>query len=287
MSKKKNRNKWIVSSIAALFAVCTLPVIVEEPIGGIIMFLIFAAIAFFVCPATQNLRKKKESVAEPVAKKSDTYDFLPPKQTFLGPAELPGQKNGIPEAYRYLIPFVSKNEAVVLSAADHDWRLTACDKNGEIHLYSGETAVGVLDHPKSKMIQDWMKNGEPYEIIVRTHNAENEFQLLLVFYRDKAAHYQNRQQEVVTLVSYKSEAKQDIISSLDHGDEVKLDNDYELSGRGGVYVTYHGEAIGKLPAKSARRFDEDGAACALIEEIKEECNKDYETIYIPVIRIYW
>lgn len=293
MSAKKNKKgskktiRWVITIIAVLYALGSLLLIVVEPIGAIITFLIFAAIAFFVCPARKKLQKKNEPAPEPEKTKTNSFEFIRPKQNFLGPAELPGKKDGVPEAYRYLVPFSVSNEKDVLSAESHDWRLTAQDNNGVVYLFSGEIQVGTLDHPKAEMLRDWIRHKEPYEIIVRTHEAPNEFQLLLVFYRDKSKYYQHREQEVVSLVSYKSGAKQEIISCLDHGDEVKLDDNYDLSGTNGVYVTYNGEAIGKLPAKAARRFEDEGAACALVEEIKEELNDNYDTVYIPMIRIYW
>ena len=292
MSKKKKTAKkswqtwrWILCILFGLSALSCLAGIKEDLFVGIVMFVCCGAIAFFLCPKAPIYKKKtkieKTTATNPI---TPDYDFIqtPFSKTYLGDI-LPKLKNNVPMAYSYLIAYTFKRADLLLTSHAPDWKLTANIVNGELHLFSSGTDLGEFCHKRAEMLNDWIRRDEPYEIIVRSQKSETEFDLLLGFYRDKKQYYQHREQELVKLVSYKSSSKQGALSCASAGEEVKIEEDFD----GGIYVFCNGEAIGKLPAKVQRRFEDEGIACVYLEKIEEEETDDFITVCVPTVRIYW
>lgn len=194
---------------------------------------------------------------------------------------IPGKKDGAPLAYKYSIPFTPSNPGALLSAAkEKQWYLSAKQVGQEIHLFSAETDLGVLTE-RVDMVSDWIRRSEPYLIILERVNSETECTVMLVFYRDKQKYYANREQTVIALTAFKSEAKQDALSCLGESDELDLEEDWDKEDS--VVVTFMGDAIGKLPKKYAQKYISDGAALVVFDHTEE----DDEFIQKPYVRIYW
>ena len=159
-----------------------------------------------------------------------------------------------------------------------DWNFTPKDINGDIHLFLGDDDVGVLVD-RVDMLRDWLKRGDPFLLYFENLSKENGCLGRIAFYRDKRKGNEWREQTVVSLVSYKSGEKQEVLESLQEGDEVQIEEEDDDN----VSITSDDQMIGKLPKKYARRCVEEGAHSAFIEKLEyDEVGKMQ-----PFIRIYW
>lgn len=195
---------------------------------------------------------------------------------------IPEKKDGASLAYRYSVPFSPSNPDALLSAAkEKRWYLSAKQMGREIHLFSEGTDLGVLNE-RADMVSDWIRRNEPYLIILERMNSETGCTVMLVFYRDKQKYYANKEQAVTALTGYKSEDKQAAILSLNAGDELEAEEDYEKEGR--VLVSDMGEAIGSLPKKYAERFISEGASLIIFDHGEED---EENSVTKPFIKIFW
>ena len=106
----------------------------------------------------------------------------------------------------------------------------------------------------------------------------------IAFYDDPRPRNSFREQQVVELVSYKAEAKQETIAFLKNGDPLTLEDDEQ----GRFFVAYCTEEIGKLPKKIEARIEDEGEPWGLfVEELRTEETDEGDNIYRPVVRIYW
>lgn len=182
-----------------------------------------------------------------------------------------------PIAYRYNVEIspAKKNDYTTDFFADA--RVSA---DGVVEIVESENIIGTVDNPHIVgMLKDWDTREDPYAVIVR-HNGGASF----AFYRDNRKTQAWRKQDVVKLTSYKSEAAQDEISSLHPGDEVDLEENYDRENA--VNVEYCSIKIGSLPARYAKKYSEEGAYGAYVEEIKED-QSGGDFWYVPIIRIFW
>ena len=68
------------------------------------------------------------------------------------------------------------------------WELSANIEDGNVTLYSGENRIGILGGKRVEMMKDWIKNNDPYTIILEGIDSENKKAIAyLAFYRDKRA----------------------------------------------------------------------------------------------------
>lgn len=215
---------------------------------------------------------EQQAYAIPTAKKDESkekYDVI-----------IPSKKDGAPMAYKYSVSFLLTNEdALVMSMANKEYFLTAKEIDGSFHLFSGDTDIGVLLQ-REEMMRDWIKRDDPYLICVEKISGDSDMcTAFLAFYKDKRKGNDWREQSVVALTSYKSEEKQENIMFLEEGEELSLEDDLDDH----VVVYSGGLEIGKLPAKYARRFLEDGAYAVFFERTEE--TDDWKEK--PYVRIYW
>lgn len=193
----------------------------------------------------------------------------------------PEKVDGHPRRYFYVLPFSAVDgvdvEKDILAGAEKIVEVEA--EGDEIQLiHSGEIFGTIQDSDKARMVQDYKKRGNPVHAILL---ADGE-RVNLRFYRNLAAEAQNREQTVVTLTSYRGKAKQEVLSCLEQGDELELED-----AENGVEVYRKGELIGKLPGKEAKRHLDGGAYLVTVEEVAEEMNDNGDYVYIPTVRIFW
>lgn len=144
--------------------------------------------------------------------------------------------------------------------------------------YNGKIFATIQDQMKCQMVKDYFRRGDPVNAILRENKTIN-----LRFYRDmrKIA----KESEVVTLTAYKSKACQDTLVYLNAGDELGC---YEAGGKIAVcdYLKQYGN-IGNMPSQIVKRAEHDTIRAVYLEELQEGVGKNCETMYIPVVRVYW
>ena len=191
----------------------------------------------------------------------------------------PHKKNGQPIRYvytRYIVPIAGVNvEKTVLGDSEKEVDIRSNGTNIEL-LYNGMVFGTITDEEKAKMVSDWYKKGLPCNAILLAPGDR----VNLRFYKDKRIGNEYRTQDVIQLLNYKSEEKQDTITFLENGDELDLEEDDDQET---VYVSYAGAQIGKLPKKYAIKYLEEGAYAAFFE--KSDMNEN--DISVPFVRIYW
>ena len=151
--------------------------------------------------------------------------------------------------------------------------------NGMIELSHNGTVFGTItDNAKCKMVGDFLKRGDPVNAVLRENGTVN-----LRFYRDMRNGA--KESEVVTLTAYNSKVCQEVIESASVGDELGCYED----GNKIVVCEYfcQDNALGKLPSKIVKRAEDEDIRAIYLEEIQEEIDDNYETKYIPVVRVYW
>ena len=194
---------------------------------------------------------------------------------------IPSEKGDATLAHQYSIHMPESNIDIAWKAAEEKrWYLTASIVDGNIHLFSGDDDIGILNE-RANMMKDWLRRGDPYLIILENVNSETGCTVRLVFYRDQKKQYANCEQSVVALVSYKSEAKQDNQAGMMDGEEVEARRNYKKDNC--VVISAAFGPIGNLPKMYAKRYIEEGAALVVLDHC--EVDDDYKDK--PFVRIYW
>lgn len=196
------------------------------------------------------------------------------------------------QAYRYLHPLnVLDFDLLVTVFEEREYMLEIEQENGFTYaIIRGQRLGYISEH--FDMIADFIQRGDPIKFFLKEYEEGKECIVKIVFYKDKAAPHKWREQTVVPLVSYKSSEFQDFACCAYSKEEVTFRKYYGRNNSLTFIVLNDGYEIGKVPKKIANRIESDGYSYAEIEEvIEEEDEDDYdgdsETIYHPVIRIYW
>lgn len=198
---------------------------------------------------------------------------------------IPEMKDGSPLKYTYNVKINLTDEVALRRHHElEDWYFDPVIIDGEIHLLLGEDDIGTLAD-RVDMLIDWITREDPYIICFKNLSETDGATAFLAFYRDKRKGNEWRDQTVVGLTAYKSNARQEIIMFLHEGEEVDLEENEEGTG---VNVVSGGDVIGKLPAKYAKRYEKEGAYAAFVEKIESDdggSNLDFKDQ--PFIRIFW
>lgn len=200
-------------------------------------------------------------------------------------AFLPDMKDGCHLTYQYRFFFdITDYEAILKYVKSGNWVLNAQVFSDSISLFAGSVPVGVLSE-KADMLSDWIHRGDPYHILVDRVSREGGCSLLLGFYRDNIKYFANREQSVISLTAYKSEAKQDSIRFLKERAMVHIE---PHESRDNVAVVTDGaDPIGNLPKKAAERFFAEEIVFAVVDHIEERDTDDGDTVLAPYIRLYF
>lgn len=200
-------------------------------------------------------------------------------------AFLPDMKDGCHLTYQYRFSFdITDYEAISKYVKSGNWVLNAQVFSDSISLFAGSVPVGVLSE-KADMLSDWIHRGDPYHILVERVSREGGCSLFLGFYRDNIKYFANREQSVISLTAYKSEAKQDSIRFLKERAMVHIE---PHESRDNVAVVTDGaDPIGNLPKKAAERFFAEEIVFAVVDHIEERDTDDGDTVLAPYIRLYF
>lgn len=188
--------------------------------------------------------------------------------------------NGANLRYAYDMEITPASPRSVAAALGNEEKVVdVAVNNGKIELSHNGTVFGTIsDATKCRMVSDFIKRGDPVNAILREDGT-----ISLRFYRDMRNGA--KESEVVTLTAYKSKACQEVIEYISAGAELGC---LEDGGKLLVceYFT-HDNVLGKLPPKIAKRAEDEDIRAIYYEETQEEINDNYETVYIPVVRVYW
>lgn len=202
--------------------------------------------------------------------------------------DIPKRKNNAPLAYQYNHQEILElNYNFVIECAQNNmWELSANIEDGNVTLYSGENRIGILGGKRVEMMKDWIKNNDPYTIILEGIDSENKKAIAyLAFYRDKRAKMSYREQTIVKLTNCRKDDQQMIISSLESGDELYLSEEYnDRTDSEYVAVEESCVEIGRLPKKACERYLDEGAAGCFFDHNDYDEDKD---VYTPYVTIYW
>lgn len=150
--------------------------------------------------------------------------------------------------------------------------------NGKLALLCNGNAFAIIsDDQKQRMVEDYLRRGDPVNAVLRENGKAN-----LRFYRDMRKY--STESETTELMSYKSKSCQETIYPLASGEELGC---YEENGKIVVCTFFGQEPVGKMPAKIARRAEDNNIRAIYVEEIREEIDDEGEITYIPVVRVYW
>ena len=202
--------------------------------------------------------------------------------------DIPKRKNSAPLAYQYNHQEILKldYDLAIECTQNNAWELSANIESNNVVLYSNGKRIGVLGGNRVEMMKDWIKNKEPYSIILEGIDSENKKAIAyLAFYRDKRAKMSYREQTTVKLTNCRKEDQQMIISSLESGDELYLSEEYnDRTNSEYVGVEESCVEIGRLPKKACERYLDEGAAGCFFDHNDYDWEKD---VYTPYVTIYW
>ena len=192
--------------------------------------------------------------------------------------------NDEPIQYCYVLPVVPVNNINIIDdiLVTEEKIVDVKPNNDVIELIYEELVVGIInDKNKTQMLKDWIEKNRPVNAILLADGKTAN----LRFYHDQRKSNSWREQTVTKLISYAGRAKQEAIEYLYDGEELDLEEDENDETK--INVISGTEIIGRLPSKIAKRYIEEDCALIVVEEIRDDLNDSFETIYIPVVRIYW
>ena len=298
--------KTIIFTIIALasflamlfFLLCALGALLQSNTGLLVIFSVFVIAFFGVSYLSTNIAK--QGYPNPKSKsKTDKHEESNPLEASNQETQqdsdkqkidtlIPKLKDGCNLAYRYSgveIDELNYDEAIK-AATEKSQQLTAQLLDEKVVLQHNGIAIGsIAESRRADMLRDWIKNEEPYLDYLENVNTESKRGVaFLAFYRDKRAKLSHRENDVVKLVRFTGYLQQLAIESRQHGEELSLMEDTDDNGKEYVSVFAGWDEIGRLPAKYANRYMDEGAAGCFFEydEYDEEKDKN-----IPFVRIYW
>jgi hypothetical protein len=276
MKNEKARLALIIFGVCGILFSITLLFGDRKFIGAIgIVFYAFCIFAGFSQRFTKNTTAKKPSVK---SKKQEQISYI--KHSSYKGKHL---------SYEYIADFTPVNlDAINNLIADtslqtnHQFKWELGD--GKVKLLYGGEYAGDL-YFKFDMFLDYAKRGDSVVVYLKkADDTTGEYKVEIAFFRDKEKQYQCREQTVVALTAYKSDDCQEIISSLEHGDEIKIEFDWDNE----KYIAIYGDRIGNVPPNIAKKLDEQEPVFVAFEKaLAVEEREDYTDIYEPYIRIYW
>lgn len=256
------------------------------PIVG--TFLLIKALVKLIIKTIRESREADERANAVVVGSAPAPVSIPKKYsppfTFIGS---PGTIGDTIEAYRYGF-VLSDIQPEILKAGFEagEYAFTIHEEEGVYYAQLLGANAGIIPE-RGDMIADWLKRGDPIRLFLNTYTENEDCRVIIVFYKNKSAAHAWREQSVVSLTAYKGRARQEISCYLFAKAELEIGEEDFGKDDDDAVVTYHGEAIGKVPSKIRSRLADDGYAYAEIEEIIEEDNDNGDYICRPVIRIYW
>lgn len=216
----------------------------------------------------EHLEKSKKPDS-PKADKQDTIDV----PRILGDAWL---------HYHYTLSFVLENLNLALSMNEaNDFSLDyEIDADRVILLHKSEVLGYTTE--RLKMFKDWKKYNNPLLIyLYKVDEDAGVYEIFVAFYEDERKQQSWRDQTVFTLTNYKSKEVQFNLLWVATEKTIAVDIDTDDEGH---YCVYNdGSLLGRVPAKYSNRFEEEYYTLAVIESL----DRDEDSKYIPVIRVYW
>lgn len=221
---------------------------------------------FFKKKGQQEEPKSENKQETSVVKKLRTYPFS------VGTANL---------RYSYDLPITEATPGSINAVlGDCEKVVEVSVSNNKISLlYGGTPFAYIQDDTKLKMVEDYMRRGDPINAVLKADGSHTN----LRFYKDLKKYAGNREQEVLRLTAYKKRDYQDAIISLNEQEELSC---FEDSGTVTVSSPRSGD-IGRLPQKAANRAMEENIYAIYFEKCEIEENENGEETYIPYVRIYW
>ncbi len=227
----------------------------------------------------------KKFISSPNTPSSTSFTEVAPKISQLSSQDvdifIPSKKDGAPLLSHYRVKInLTNKDSLLQHHKEKEWYFSPIEIDGDIHLFMGEDEIGILID-RTSMLKDWLRRGDPYILCFDNLSEENGCFGHVAFYRDKLKEHEWREKTIIALDAYKSKDRQNAITALDQGDELRLINttvkmpSYNvLSGR---------NIIGKLPKECAKRVFEEGIYAVFFEE--SQYGGDYKDQ--PFVRIYW
>lgn len=195
---------------------------------------------------------------------------------YLVPAEKEGAKKKLDKKFK--LSYVDR-AAAEKALQEKRWKLTLALVDGRVHALSNGSNIGTLQ--KVATAQEWLDAEDPYVAILEQVNSEKGCVARIVFYRNMAKHYADREQSVVGLTGYKSKRFQENGEWIPPDSELYAREDYDTYDR--VIVFYDGQPIGFMPkSESARFLDGDP-----VLTVYDHCEDDESGKSQPFVRIYW
>lgn len=284
MRNKKVRVALIIVGVIGFIFSLTL-LFGDSKITGGIGLVIYALL--ITAGFSKNLVKKNSNTVQKKKQKMEKVKAAKTKSTISYIKH--DSYNGKHLSYEYIADFTPVNLEAVHSLIEdtslqtnHQFKWELGD--GKVKLLYGGEYAGDL-YFKFDMFSDYARRGDPVVVYLKkADDMAGEYEVEIAFFRDKEKQYQYREQTVVALTAYKSDDCQDIISSLEHGEEIKIEFDWDNER----YIAVYGDRIGNIPSKIAKKLDEQEPVYVIFEKaIAVEEREDYTDIYEPYIRIYW
>lgn len=163
------------------------------------------------------------------------------------------------------------------------WELTPKLINDMVYLFSEEIDVARLcSHELA--VKAWMSRGKECRVIIKSNNSETGCAVSIGLYRNFLQENAWRESDITPLQAYKSKAKQEAIECLHPG--VRCNFHEESRADNKLLISYHGDIVGTVPKKFAKRYYEEGAVG--VYYIDYEFDYSSENIaYKPIFQIFW
>lgn len=176
------------------------------------------------------------------------------------------RQNGYDLNYAYDVSVLVTDEIKLTACLLAGEKVLSLNDTGDVvHVLNEEgDVIGTLQD-RVEMLRDWITRGDPYEFGLKQFHEDGTLTARIAFYRDRKKGQDWREQTVVALTAFSSEAKQDLIGCCEVGQELQVHEDGDQ-----VIVTDRGEEeMGKIPAKYAKRIIEEGVYGVFFEKTIE------------------
>lgn len=216
-----------------------------------------------------------DTAAEEAKNAADAFEKLRRRFDVVAPDKI----DGAPLAYQYTVQIEATDRDAAYAAAEAErWELTAREVGEDVHIFSGDSDVGIL-RERERMMRDWLRHDNPYRMYIE-NIGENDFRARLLFYLDRRKGQDAREQTVVPLTKWSGPETQDALIGAEVGEELELDEDVLENT---ADVLYYGTSIGGLPPAILRRLKDETPYGVWLDALEE--TDDYKIK--PVVRIYW
>lgn len=268
----------IIAVVLAAFGL--LGLMVAADMKGSFAVIAIIGIALFVWLNKKQPEKAAKRQQKPQTKPQSAAPAKARIKNILLPSRLEGQ----PLVYNYSMDIVPADGVdIVKDVLVDSEKACPVDVEGEhIAIFAdGKKVAEIQNSNRARMVGDWLRQGRPVHAILLASGDKAQ----LRFYDDPRPRNAFREQTVVELIAYKSKAMQEVSAFLSEGDPLKIEEGDSSPDK--LYVWANGETIGRLPAKIEARALEAEPWGVFVEEVKEEETDDGDTIYHPIVRIFW